>query len=166
MGPGNFHSAAAPGPQLFLYWSDRYATTSREQSVSLVRQTSSEWTVLSPVRIAEQTPVYLSGGTAMGNGIILSCRLENTAYLITISMTNEHLSLPSCHEFDPGVLNIDDFLTEDEEKKILDSLEDEIPYSVTVQRKIVRALSGYVQDSLEGLARLSRRLMLLLVPAF
>jgi hypothetical protein len=122
------------GQNLFVRWSDKYHASPLEERVQLVRRDHVEWVVSSPVRIVEKTQVYLSGDWAMGNGIVRSCRREGATFLLTIAMTVDPSYLTPRQEFDPGVLALDDFLTEEEEAKILESLKDEIPCSVMVQR--------------------------------
>lgn len=123
-------------PLLYVRWSEKYNVSLLEQKVALIRREGLEWVISCPVRILEKTQVYLTGDGAMGNGIVRFCRREGTAYMLTISMSVEPPFIPPRQEFDPGILAIDDFLTEEEEAKILDSLKDEIPCSVMSQRLV------------------------------
>ncbi len=70
----------------------------------------------------------------MGNGIVRSCHQEGAAYILTVAMTPDPAYVSPRQEFDPGILDLDSFLTEEEEAKILESLKDETPYAVTVHR--------------------------------
>jgi len=61
----------------------------------------------------------------MVNGIVRFCRPDNNSYLVTVSTQDVPDETFDIRYFrDPGSLAIDDFLTEEEEAKILESLQD------------------------------------------
>ncbi len=124
--------------QFFLRWSAAYDSTFREETVDLIHNVHSEWIFRSSVLISDRTPVYLTGDTYMGNGIVQSCRQEGPSFILTINMINESAYLAPRQQFDPGLLNVNSFLTEEEESKILDSLTDDLDVPCSA---VMRSLS-------------------------
>ena len=124
--------------KFFLRWSAGYNAAYREEIVDFIRSSHSRWTFRCNVLILERTPVYLTGDFYMGNGIIQSCCQEGLSFILNITMTDESTYLPPRQQFDPGLLSVDNFLTEEEEAKILDSLGDnfDAPCS-TVMRELL-----------------------------
>ncbi len=165
MQPGNFDFALHQGYPLKARWSDRYGVVFMEEDVELIYKSSSEWVVLSPVAICERTQVYLTGKNSTENGIICSCRKDDSVYVLTVSMMAEESFHPSRQEFDPGVLDVDSFLTEEEESKILDSLRDEMPYSGVVHRVAVQIARWLLRASRSGLVRLRQTALVFFMPA-
>jgi hypothetical protein len=108
--------------QLFLRWSDDPTLPMREQRVEMVRLYSSESIIRSALRINEKTKVLLIGNHYTRNGIVRSCREEGDSFLLTILIDPEHSGPELLPEYDPGLFGVDDFLTEEEESKILEDL--------------------------------------------
>ena len=104
--------------QLLLRWSDYPELPVREEAVEVIGLDACQFVIRSNLRVNEKTPVYLIGNTYTGNGIVRSCRPEGIRFVLTVEATAD-APLP---ERDPGLFAIDDFLTEEEEAKILESL--------------------------------------------
>jgi hypothetical protein len=100
--------------QSLLRWSEDPASPLREEQVEVVRFCLSESVIRSALRIRENTSVYIIGKHYTGNGIVRSCREEGEGFLLTIRVETEH---------DPGIFAVDDFLTEEEESRILEGLD-------------------------------------------
>lgn len=162
---GNFKFSETSLPQLRIRWWDLQSKSPMEQDVQLIHQSFKEWIVQSPVPIVEQTQVHLNGTFHTGNGIVSSYFREALGFVLTIAMTAEEcFALPS-HEFDPGALQVDSFLTEEEEAKILDSLKNDVPYSLTVQRMSLSRIIGTARAILHHMVRLQRKALCLFLPA-
>jgi len=93
--------------------------------VEIVDEDDSEPILRVPLKIGEETPVTLLARNYMVNGIVRFCRPDRNSYLITVA-TNDFSGerFDNAHFRDPGVLVLDDFLTEEEEQKILESLQE------------------------------------------
>jgi hypothetical protein len=100
--------------QLLLRWSENPALPLREEQVEVVRFCLSESVIRSALRISENTQVYIIGKHYTGSGIVRSCHQEGEGFLLTIYVGMEA---------DPGVFAVDDFLTEEEEFRILEGLD-------------------------------------------
>ena len=114
--------------------------------------------------VSELTHVHLIGKNYTGNGIIQSCRKEGNSYILTILMTTE-LALPELPERDPGVFAVDDFLTEEEETKILESLCSGIPRQTgCIFRQLSLSFRRFFSNSIQML-RSTLKIQNLLVSA-
>lgn len=80
--------------------------------------------ISSALEVSEETKVALIGKDYTGIGIVKSCRRDGENFILSIGLTEEsrRTSLPSA--LDPGALVVDDFLTEEQETKILEGLQD------------------------------------------
>jgi len=107
-----------------MRWSDTPSSPVLELPVELVQQDNSEPIVRAPLRVGEATPVTLLSKDYMVNGIVRFCRADKNSFLITVSTVGA--PEPTFYR-DPGALAVDDFLTEEEEAKILESLRDSLP---------------------------------------
>ena len=145
------NSLAEKVQRFFLRWSAAFDSTFREEVVDYINNNHSEWIFRSNVLISDRTPVYLTGDTYMGNGIVQSCRQEGRSFILTINMTNESTYLAPRQHFDPGFLGVDNFLTEEDEAKILDSLRDDLDVPCS---SVMRVFSLTVR----GLQLVARRL--------
>lgn len=111
--------------EIILRWSDTPFAPARESLVELVDSDNVEPLVRAPFRIGEDTPVTLVAKGYMVNGIVRFCRADKQSYLITVSTSGiSEQQFEAAHFHDPGALAVDDFLTEEEEAKILESLQD------------------------------------------
>ena len=118
---------------LILRWTEPPGSESRELPVEMVQNRNSGSIVRISLRINEATPVSLLGRHYMVNGIVRSCRAENDSFLLTIeSDQNNVYDSYSMSGRDPGSLVVDDFLTEEEEAKILESLQESASRSLLV----------------------------------
>ena len=120
-------AAAIAGPlrsvdQVVLRWSDNPELPVREETVQILELRFPESIVRSSLQFSEETHVYLIGKDYTGNGIIQSCRSDGNEFILTILMTSDSLLPELSMKPDPGVFAIDEFLTEEEELKILQSL--------------------------------------------
>ncbi|MBV9265865.1 MAG: hypothetical protein JO061_06830 [Acidobacteriaceae bacterium] len=111
--------------QVRLRWSDEPGSPVREQMVELVRLRSDSVVISSPIRLAEQTLVRLLGKDCAGAGVIASCEEKGSCFILTIHIQPEEVfSLGS--DMDPGVFAVEDFITEEQELKILKEIEKEL----------------------------------------
>jgi hypothetical protein len=124
MSAGSITRMLAESSEIILRWSDTPLAPARESLVELVHPDDAEPLVRAPFRIGEDTPVTLVAKGCMVNGIVRFCRAEKQSYLIAVSTCgiSEEQS-ETVHFRDPGALAVDDFLTEEEEAKILESLQ-------------------------------------------
>jgi len=96
-----------------------------ELPVEIVEGDDSEPIIRAPLAIEEDTAVTLVANDYMVNGIVRFCRADRNSYLITIATQHQSDERSDTGYFrDPGSFVIDDFLTEEEEAKILESLEE------------------------------------------
>jgi hypothetical protein len=110
--------------EIFLRWAASPLDPGYELPVEIVSEDDSEPVIRAPLEIGEETPVTLVAKGYMVNGIVRFCRPDRNSYLITVATKNaleEHSE--AAYFRDPGALAVDDFLTEEEERKILESLE-------------------------------------------
>jgi hypothetical protein len=108
--------------QLLLRWSDGLNTSSHEEFVDVLSRQLSKIFVRSAFQVAEDTPVFLAGRQYTAKGRAGSCQKEASCFILGILIDKEsHIQLES--DWDPGVLAIDDFLTEEQEDEILANLD-------------------------------------------
>ena len=122
MSDATIASQAESADQFYLRWSDSPESPFREEPVEVIGLYSSEPVVRSARRVSEETEVFLIGKKYTGNGIVRSCQSEGPNFLLTIHIGSEYMTPELLPEYDPGLFAVDDFLTEEEEAKILESL--------------------------------------------
>ncbi len=125
MRPSSITRLKAESDEIILRWSDTPTAPAVELRVEIVHESNSEPIIRAPLKIGEETPVTLLAKDYMVNGIVRSCSPDKNSYLITVSTQDaleQRFEQTYCP--DPGSLVVDDFLTEEEEAKILESLED------------------------------------------
>ncbi len=144
----------------FLRWSAGYDSTFREEIVDYITNNHSEWTFRSDVSISDRTPVYLTGDMYMGKGIVQSCRQEGPSFILTIDMTKEGAYAMPRQQFDPGLLNVDSFMTEEEEGKILDSLLDDLETPCSSAMPLLSIPARVLHQSIRRLALIRQRALL------
>ena len=88
----------------------------------MIKLQASESFVRSGLWVPEETRVFLTGKDYTGNGIVRFCQEEGNSFVLTIHIVSEYTTPDLLPEYDPGLLAVDEFLTEEEEAKILDSL--------------------------------------------
>ncbi|MFL6447414.1 MAG: hypothetical protein ACJ746_06955 [Bryobacteraceae bacterium] len=143
-----------------MRWSDSPSAPALELPGEVVDNSNSEPIVRVSLKINEQTAVTLLGKDFMLNGIVRSCRPEKDCYLVTVATDDvSGQRFEQAHFRDPGVLALDDFLTEEEEAKILESLEDRSGSRTN------GSLLGTICHRLVSSVRLGQTGLLLLFPA-
>jgi hypothetical protein len=108
--------------ELLLRWSEDEFTPSREELVQILEARISEAVICSALEVVEKTRVYLVGKNSTESGIVQSCQASGKKFIVTI-LFNSETSIPP---IDPGVLLVDTFMTEEQELKILDEVDEEI----------------------------------------
>jgi hypothetical protein len=112
--------------QLLLRWSGDPNSSSHEEFVDVLSRQLSKIVVRSACRVAEDTPVFLAGRKFSANGRADSCQRVASSFILGILIEQEsHIQLES--DWDPGVLAIDDYLTEEQEAEILANLDTSDP---------------------------------------
>jgi len=106
----NFHAFVG---QVLLRWSDSPNAPQQEEFAQLLEAHLSEAVLRSALKICEKTKVYLKTNLYAGGGIVRSCRPDGSYFVLRISMDSKS---------DPGVLTVDQFLTEEDERRILEEL--------------------------------------------
>jgi hypothetical protein len=125
MSPRTTTRLLAQSGQIILRWSDAASAPALEWPVELVDSENPDPVVRAPRRVGEDTPVTLVAEGYTVNGIVTFCRADKDSYLITVSISEiSQDQLETAHFRDPGALAVDDFLSEEEEAKILESLQD------------------------------------------
>jgi hypothetical protein len=142
---------------IILRWSDTPSSPTLELPVEIVNEDDYEPIIRAPLKVGEETPVTLLSKDYMVNGIVRFCRADKNSFLITVSTAGTPEEQLNASFFrDPGALVIDDFLTEEEEAKILQSLQDPPP-----SRREETSDSSLLRDSLSSLRLLKMGLLLL-----
>lgn len=106
----NFHVVAG---QVLLRWSDSPNAPQQEELAQLLETHLSEAVLRSALKICEKTKVYLKSHRYVGGGTVRSCCPDGPYFVLRISMDSKN---------DPGVLSVDQFLTEEDELRILEEL--------------------------------------------
>ena len=88
---------------------------------------ASEAVIKIALSIDVKTKVKLIGRDYTGIGIVRSCRKDGKNFILTIQVDANPRTSRVPLDRDPGVLAVDTFLTEEEEEKILNDLEDWTP---------------------------------------
>jgi hypothetical protein len=104
--------------QVLLLWTDTRDFASRKEFVDLLETHRDEAVIRSASTIRENTQVYLMGKQYTGNGIVSSCRQDDSSFILTIQIDDNSLFRHSS-ELDPGIFAVEDFLTEQQEAEIL-----------------------------------------------
>lgn len=125
MRPSSITRLRAESGEVFLRWSEIPSAPVFELPVEIVNEDDFEILIRVPLQIGENTPVTLLAKNSMVNGIVRYCRSDRNSYVITVS-TNDasQEAFQVAYSRDPGALVVDDFLSEEEEAKILEGLQD------------------------------------------
>ena len=107
--------------QVLLRWSERNSPR-REVIVQVVETHASEAVIRCGLQLSEKTKVYLMGDKFTRTGIVRACRSDGAHFLLTIRATTDDVHTSVASVFDPGIRAVEDFLTEEQEQKILDAL--------------------------------------------
>jgi hypothetical protein len=152
-------SASSSNPQddsdkLLLRWSESPHSPSREEFVQILETRVSEAVISVSLRVDEKTQVYLIGKNSTESGIVRSCQRRGKKFVITILLNSVDPHSPSGPEIDPGVLLVDSFMSEEDEQRILDEIDEEIENQ---QFRSAASAKAYLRNSRwEGTATLNR----------
>jgi len=125
-------SSDSESDQALLCWSEAPNSPSREEFVQVLETHLSEAVIKSTLKVNEKTKVTLIGKDYTGIGIVRSCRGDGKNFIVTIGIGEEGMRTGPVGKPDPSVLVIDEFITEEQESKILQDLAD------SVQRRFAR----------------------------
>jgi hypothetical protein len=109
--------------QALLCWSDPPNSPVREEFVQILQSHLTEAVIRSSLEVSEETKVTLIGKDYTGIGIVKSCRRDGESFILSIIRTDESFQTTLPSSADPGALVVDDFLTEEQESKILEGLQ-------------------------------------------
>jgi hypothetical protein len=84
--------------------------------------------------VDEKTKVTLIGKDYTGIGIVKSCREDGKNFIVTIGIGDQGPRMHHAAQPDPSVLLVDEFITEEQESKILEDLGDPIPRRLAVAK--------------------------------
>lgn len=118
--------------QITLQWYGQSATP-HERVVDLLDREGKSALISSPLRLDESTEVVLVHAGVSEAGFVSSCREEGQNFLINIRLSSPD-ALSSRAEFqrDPGALVVDNFLTLEDEERILQDLAKELEQSTDI----------------------------------
>lgn len=118
--PGTTRSFQNPD-QASLRWSGRNSPR-RGVVVQVIETHASEAVIRCDFRLKEKRKVYLMGDKITISGIVRTCRPDGAQFLLTIRATKGDFRASTGSLFDPGIRAVEDFLSEEQERKILESL--------------------------------------------
>lgn len=110
----------------FVRWYNPQCAGYQEDSVEIFLESTIEATIWTVNRLVTGSSVYIKTDSYSGNGIVSHSKPEEKGYQVVIRLDCENVLSPQLPPFDPGVLALDGFLTEEEENKIFESLGDEL----------------------------------------
>jgi hypothetical protein len=109
--------------QVLLSWSESPGSTKKQELGQIITVHTSDAVIRSAAPIMVNTTVRVTGKHYTGNGIVQSCTKENTGYILTLTESDD---LPfQGSKRDPGVVAVENFLTEEQEAQILEELKKE-----------------------------------------
>lgn len=114
---------AGQSDQALLCWSDSPNSPVQEEFVQIVESHLNEAVIRSAVEVSEETKVTLIGKDYTGIGIVKSCRKDGKSFILSVGLTEESAQRTLPRDRDPGALVVDDFVTEEQEAKILEDLQ-------------------------------------------
>lgn len=107
--------------QVLLRWSGR-TSLRRGVVVQVIETHASVAVIRCDLRLSEKTKVYLMGDKITRTGIVQACRPDGAQFLLTIRATKGDFRLTTASVFDPGIRAVEDFLSEEQERQILEAL--------------------------------------------
>lgn len=107
--------------QVLLRWSG-LTSPRRGVVVQVVETHASETVIRCHLWFREKTKVYLMGDKITRTGIVHTCRPDGTQFLLTVRTTKADFRASAGSVFDPGIGAVEDFLSEEQERNILESL--------------------------------------------
>jgi hypothetical protein len=109
--------------QVLLSWSDSPGSPKKQERGQIITVHTSDAVIRSAAPIMVNTTVRVTGTHYTGNGIVTSCRKEASEYILTLTESDD---LPfKGSKRDPGVVAVENFLTEEQEAQILNELKNE-----------------------------------------
>ncbi|MBV9762245.1 MAG: hypothetical protein JO340_16915 [Acidobacteriaceae bacterium] len=81
--------------------------------------------------MSEKTKVTLIGKDYTGIGIVKSCQEDGKNFILNLTLGEQKATRMKP---DPSVLLVDDFITEEQEAKILQDLEDSMPRRFSIPK--------------------------------
>jgi hypothetical protein len=104
---------------VLLRWSDAPDRPWREILAKVLHSDAYGATICSSLRLTEETEVRLLRDRRCDCGIVRACREEGSEFILTIWLTESSVPRSEEPDRDPGVLVVEDFLTEEQEERIL-----------------------------------------------
>lgn len=117
----NTSSPLNTSDRVLLRWSERNSPR-REINVQVVETHASEAVIRCGLQLSEKTKVYLMGDKFTRTGIVRACRPDGAHFLLTIRALPDDFQASIGSALDPGVRSVENFLTEEQEQRILDAL--------------------------------------------
>lgn len=114
-----------------LRWFEGPQSQPREEFVEVLNDRVTGTVVRSSLKLNRETAVMLIGNGYTEEGVVQCCTSEDTWYLVTLA--GKIPGSKSASAPDPGVLAVDDFLTEEQEAAILAELAEESTSAVHAQ---------------------------------
>jgi len=103
--------------RFILRWVETCDSALQEHLVEVISSQQTKTVLRSTISLQEHTAVLLADDGA--GGTVQSCYKEGGAFILTISLKDE-INMPSSEpQRDPGLLAIDDFLSEAQEAELL-----------------------------------------------
>src|SRR5579875_3179171 len=107
--------------RILMRWYEVPDTALREETVELLEAQVSETVIRSAVKLSVNTRVYLKTSTRVVNGFVLSCHPEDFYFVLTIAPNGNEYAATN-RTADPGVFDVENFLSEQQEQAVLDQL--------------------------------------------
>jgi hypothetical protein len=104
--------------QVLLSWSDSPGSPKKQELGQIIKVHASDAVIRSAAPIMVNATVRVTGKHHTGNGIVRSCIKSDPGYILTFTESDGS-------KRDPGVVAIEDFLTEEQEAQILKGLKNE-----------------------------------------
>jgi len=128
---GSMTDMPAPPDHLVLRWSQPSGISVREENVEFIRSSLGEATIRCLSQLEVDLRVNLISKSCEREGVVRSCIKEGSTFVVAILIDSDEdiYRAALLHNYDPGSLIIDDFLSEEDEAKILGDLEEELKLS-------------------------------------
>ena len=123
------HKKSLPGTSpmekiagVLMSWCDLQAGVPREETVEILESRTSGSVIRSTVQIPVKTRVYLKSGIGVLDGLVVSCHPESVQFVLRVDKLCDVISGCELDSIDPGVLNVESFLTTAQEDALLAEL--------------------------------------------
>ncbi len=110
-------SAVKNTGSFLLRWSETCNSAFHEHFVEVISCQQRETVIRSPISVQEHTAVLLP--EMRSSGIVRSCHKEGSVFILTISVKDEINRFSSGSQRDPGLIGVDEFLSEAQEEELL-----------------------------------------------